>query len=169
MHVEGVRGAPKAVDIPDCGIVDANFEGRVVGVDAAVEGVEERGSGGRELVGGREVGVLGSPDGFVGIALAEGELREDVGTGVVDSMALGIDRGHERFGLVEVGVQEREFAVGSHGRVHLAARVDDGGANEAGVEIFLHGDEGVVPPHVARLLSGRRRAFVDKPLVDGAL
>lgn len=167
VHVEGVSGTPEGVDIPYGGIVDADFEGGIVGIDTAVESPKEGCGRGREPIGRYQVGVLRTPDGFVAVALAEAEGRERGCGGVGHAVALRVDSGHEGVGFVEIAVEQGEFAMGGHGGVHSAAGVDDRRADETRVEIFLHGDEGVIGPHVARVVSGRRGAVVDEPLVDG--
>lgn len=56
-----------------------------------------------------------------------------------------------------------------HGCIHLAAGIDDCGADETGIEVVVHRNVGMVGPHVRRCTLGRRRAVIDEPFVDCAL
>ena len=148
-----VARAADRVHVPDDGVVLAHFKGWAVGEGAAVEGHEGGGLSGREGLGREEVLDLWVPDGVVGVGCGVG--RRDVGEEVLgggvlvgDARGLGVGGGHEGEGFVKIHVEQGKFAVGGHGCAHLAAGVDDGGADETGVEVVVHGDVGVVGPHV---------------------
>ena len=63
VHVEDVAGAAVGVDVPDDLFVQAHLEGRVVGKDVAVHGVERRRV--LELTGARKIDDLWLPRGDI--------------------------------------------------------------------------------------------------------